>query len=164
MMVAEEYLNPGRVASSGTLSTPVDTPLPSTPTQKFFPPNMPPPPYSSHQQLTTHRNSRYEIQPCYQIFAKTSLSRYGSTPGVNEAFSTLGSRSLRYSSNFFSQSCDPLKLLEDESDCVAGGQHGGQHGGQQYQQRSGTMGRHPKPRPPNVALPLDNEVSIIMKL
>ena len=29
-MVAEEYLNPG------TLSTPVDTPLPSTPTQKFF--------------------------------------------------------------------------------------------------------------------------------
>merc|ERR1712226_1261762 len=134
VMVAEEYLNPGRVASSGTLSTPVDTPLPSTPTQKFFPPNMPPPPYSSHQQLTTHRNSRY-----------------GSTPGVNEAFSTLGSRSLRYSSNFFSQSCDPLKLLEDESDCV-----GGQHG-QQYQQRSGTMGRHPKPRPPNAALPLDNE-------
>jgi hypothetical protein len=79
------------------------------------------------------------------------ICRYGSTPGVNEAFSTLGSRSLRYSSNFFSQSCDPLKLLEDESDCVAG-----QHG-QQYQQRSGTMGRHPKPRPPNVALPLDNE-------
>ena len=58
VMVAEEYLNPGRVASSGTLSTPVDTPLPSTPTQKFFAPNMPPPPYSSHQQLTTHRNSR----------------------------------------------------------------------------------------------------------
>merc|ERR1719322_2083154 len=84
VMVAEEYLNPGRVASSGTLSTPVDTPLPSTPTQKFFPPNMPPPPYSSHQQLTTHRNSRYEFQPCYQIFAKTPLSRYGSTPGVNE--------------------------------------------------------------------------------
>merc|ERR1712088_1068176 len=41
--------------------------------------------------------------------------------------------------------------MGDESDCV-----GGQHG-QQYQQRSGTMGRHPKPRPPNVALPLDNE-------
>ena len=58
VMVAEEYLNPGRVNSSGTLTTPVDTPLPSTPTQKFFPPNMPPPPYSSHQQLTTHRNSR----------------------------------------------------------------------------------------------------------
>ena len=70
------------------------------------------------------------------------------------------SRSLRYSSNFFSQSCDPLKLLEDESDCVAG-QHGGQHG-QQYQQWLGTMGRHPKPRPPNVALPLDNEVSILL--
>ena len=137
-MVAEEYLNPGRVASSGTLSTPVDTPLPSTPTQKFFPPNMaanaPPPPYSSHTHLA-HRNSRY-----------------GSQPGVNDAFSTLGSRSLRYSSNFFSQSCDPLKLLEDESDC---GQQGPQ---QHYQHRAGTMGRHNKPRPPNVPLPLDNEV------
>jgi hypothetical protein len=37
--------------------------------------------------------------------------RYGSQPGVNEGFSTMGSRSLRYSSNFFSQSCDPLKQL-----------------------------------------------------
>ena len=58
VMVAEEYLNPGRVASSATLNTPVDTPLPSTPTQKFFPPNMPPPPYSSHPGLTNNRNSR----------------------------------------------------------------------------------------------------------
>jgi hypothetical protein len=58
VMVAEEYLNPGRVASTATLSTPVDTPLPSTPTQKFFPSNsMPPPPYSSHTTLH-HRNSR----------------------------------------------------------------------------------------------------------
>jgi len=59
-MVAEEYLNPGRVASTNTLNTPVDTPLPSTPTQKFFPPNLPPPPYSSQSGLvgTTHRSSR----------------------------------------------------------------------------------------------------------
>merc|ERR1719430_2674576 len=132
VMVAEEYLNPGRVASSATLNTPVDTPLPSTPTQKFFPPNMPPPPYSSHPGLTNNRNSRY-----------------GSTPGVNEAFSTLGSRSTRYNSNFFSQSCDPLKLLEDEADATS-------YGG--YNNRTNTTGRNPhKPRPPNVALPLDNE-------
>jgi len=45
-MVAEEYLNPGRVASTNTLNTPVDTPLPSTPTQKFF------------LVGTTHRSSR----------------------------------------------------------------------------------------------------------
>lgn len=132
VMVAEEYLNPGRVASSATLNTPVDTPLPSTPTQKFFPPNMPPPPYSSHSQFPNHRNSRY-----------------GSTPGVNEAFSTLGSRSTRYNSNFFSQSCDPLKLLEDEADAAS-------YGG--YHNRTNTTGRNShKPRPPNVALPLDNE-------
>ena len=77
------------------------------------------------------------------------LPRYGSTPGVNEAFSTLGSRSTRYNSNFFSQSCDPLKLLEDEADAAS-------YGG--YNNRTNTTGRNPhKPRPPNVVLPLDNE-------
>ena len=67
VMVAEEYLNPGRVTSTATLNTPVETPLPSTPTQKFFPPNMPPPPYSSHATFgghtnggASHRNSRYD--------------------------------------------------------------------------------------------------------
>ena len=131
MLMAEEYLNPGQVASQATLNTPVDTPLPSTPTQKFFPPNMPPPPYSSHTALNTHRNSRY-----------------GSTPGVNEAFSTMGSR--RYNSNFFSQSCDPLKMLEDDIvDCAS---YGGPYN------YSNTTGRNPnKTRPPNVALPLDAE-------
>ena len=72
VMVAEEYLNPGRVASTATLSTPVDTPLPSTPTQKFFPPNMLPPPYSSHTALAgpppnNYRNSRYEKKLCCDI-------------------------------------------------------------------------------------------------
>ena len=132
VLMAEEYLNPGQVASQATLNTPVDTPLPSTPTQKFFPPNMPPPPYSSHTQLNTHRNSRY-----------------GSTPGVNEAFSTMGSR--RYNSNFFSQSCDPLKMLEDDIplDCAS---YGGPYN------YSNTTGRNPnKTRPPNVTLPLDAE-------
>merc|ERR1719319_2193184 len=109
VMVAEEYLNPGRVASQNTLSTPVDTPLPSTPTQKFFPPNMPPPSYSSTQH-SHHRNSRY-----------------GSTPGIYDGFSTVGSRSLRYGSNFFSQSCDPLKLLEDDADGVSGHPNGTLH-------------------------------------
>merc|ERR1719232_495028 len=136
VLMAEEYLNPGQVTNAGqsgqTLNTPVDTPLPSTPTQKFFPPNMPPPPYSSHPGLSNNRNSRY-----------------GSTPGVNEAFSTLGSRSTRYNSNFFSQSCDPLKLLEDEADATS-------YGG--YNNRTNTTGRsNHKPRPPNVVLPLDNE-------
>ena len=130
MLVAEEYLNPGQAMSQATLNTPVDTPLPSTPTQKFFPSSMPPPPYSSHAQLTTRS------------------SRYGSTPGVNEAFSTMGSR--RYNSNFFSQSCDPLKMLEDDTvDCAS---YGGPYN------YSNTTGRNPnKTRPPNVALPLDAE-------
>ena len=36
VVVADEYLNPGRMPSQHTLNTPVDTPLaPSTPTQKF---------------------------------------------------------------------------------------------------------------------------------
>lgn len=133
VLVAEEYLNPGQAMSQATLTTPVDTPLPATPTQKFFPSNMPPPPYSSHAQLNT--NSRN--------------SRFGSTPGVNEAFSTMGSR--RYNSNFFSQSCDPLKMLEDDAmaDCAS---YGGPYN------YSNTTGRNPnKTRPPNVALPLDNE-------
>jgi len=139
VMVAEEYLNPGRVASTNTLSTPVDTPLPSTPTQKFFPPNMPPPPYSSHSALAGHNYRN---------------SRYGSTPGVNDAFSTLGSRSLRYGSNFFSQSCDPLKLLEDDVDMTSGGYPSV---GQYNTSRPPTSHRHNKPRPPNVALPVDSE-------
>jgi len=50
-MVAEEYLNPGRVASTNTLNTPVDTPLPSPPPQKFFPPNFPPPPSQKFQVI-----------------------------------------------------------------------------------------------------------------
>lgn len=93
VMAAEEYLNPGRLQSSNTLNTPVDTPLPSTPTQKFFPPNMPPPSYHDSLRNSSHRNSRY-----------------GSHQTVNEGFNTLGSRN-RYGSNFFSASCDPLKLL-----------------------------------------------------
>ena len=135
VLMAEEYLNPGQVASQATLNTPVDTPLPSTPTQKFFPSSMPPPPYSSHAQLSTNTGTNRN-------------SRYGSTPGVNEAFSTMGSR--RYNSNFFSQSCDPLKMLEgDTVDCAS---YGGPYN------YSNTTGRNPnKTRPPNVALPLDAE-------
>ena len=135
VLMAEEYLNPGQVASQATLNTPVDTPLPSTPTQKFFPSSMPPPPYSSHAQLSTNTGTNRN-------------SRYGSTPGVNEAFSTMGSR--RYNSNFFSQSCDPLKMLEDDTvDCAS---YGGPYN------YSNTTGRNPnKTRPPNVALPLDAE-------
>ena len=128
VLMAEEYLNPGQVSSQAMVNTPNSTPAPSTPTQKFFPPNMPPPPYSSHQGLNTNRNSRY-----------------GSSLGVNEAFSTLGSR--KYNSNFFSQSCDPLKMLED--DIVDN------YGETFY---SNTVGRQPnKTRPPNVALPMDAE-------
>merc|ERR550539_498308 len=130
VLMAEEYLNPGQVSSQAMVNTPNSTPAPSTPTQKFFPPNMPPPPYSSHQGgLNTNRNSRY-----------------GSSLGVNEAFSTLGSR--QYNSNFFSQSCDPLKMLED--DMVDAN-----YGETFY---SNTTGRQPnKTRPPNVALPMDAE-------
>jgi L1 cell adhesion molecule len=95
---AEEYLNPARIPSQHTLNTPVDTPQPSTPTQKFFPPNMPPPSYNdtlrtSHNMMTgppSHRQSRY----C-------------STIGINDGFSTMGSRNMRHSN--FSNSCDPLK-------------------------------------------------------
>ena len=74
VMVAEEYLNPGRVASTNTLSTPVAPPLPSTPTQKFFPPNMPPPPYSSHSALAGHnyRNSRYKYS-CLKRFYRDKI-------------------------------------------------------------------------------------------
>ena len=98
VVVADEYLNPGRMPSQHTLNTPVDTPLPSTPTQKFFPPNMPPPSY--HDSL---RHSTVGRQ-------HTRQSRYSSATGINDGFSTMGSRSLR-NSNFFSTSCDPLKLL-----------------------------------------------------
>merc|ERR1719412_1010225 len=123
VLMAEEYLNPGQVASQATLNTPVDTPLPSTPTQKFFPSSMPPPPYSSHAQLSTNTGTNRN-------------SRYGSTPGVNEAFSTMGSR--RYNSNFFSQSCDPLKMLEDDTvDCAS---YGGPYN------YSNTTGRNPTRR------------------
>ncbi len=100
---AEEYLNPGRMPSSHTLNTPVDTPiLPSTPTQKFFPPNMPPPSYQDTLRHSTHQNGGAHVN---------RGSRYGSHMTVNEGFNTLGSRSLRYSSNILSASCDPLKFL-----------------------------------------------------
>ena len=96
-ITAEEYLNPARIPSQHTLNTPVDTPQPSTPTQKFFPPNMPPPTYND-----TMRTS-------HMIGAPQShrQSRYCSTIGINDGFSTLGSRSLRHTN--FSNSCDPLK-------------------------------------------------------
>jgi hypothetical protein len=97
IMAAEEYLNPGRLVSQHTLSTPVDTPLPpATPTQKFFPSNM-----AIHDG--DHRNST-------MIPASQRHSRYGSSVAI-DGFSTLGSRSLRHSNNFFHSSCDPLKAL-----------------------------------------------------
>ena len=128
LIVAEEYLNPGRIPSNNTLNTPVDTPcLPSTPTQKFFPHNMPPPSYHDSmvhinngiQQQNLNQNglpsNMNTMQPNTQ--QSTNLynrhSRYGgSTIGINDGFSTLGNRSLR--NTFFSTSCDPLKLLEDD--------------------------------------------------
>ena len=131
VMVADDYLNPGRIQSNQTLNTPVDTPcLPSTPTQKFFPQNMPPPSYHDSMfhlnnglQQNVNQNglpmSMNTMQP--QNAQSTSLynrhSRYGgSTTGINDGFSTLGTRSLRpISTNFFSTSCDPLKLLEDDT-------------------------------------------------
>ena len=129
VIVADEYLNPGRIPSNHTLNTPVDTPcLPSTPTQKFFPHSMPPPSYHDSMvhinngiQQNLHQNglpiSMNAMQP--HTSQSTSLynrhSRYGgSSTGINDGFSTLGTRSLRHPSNFFSTSCDPLKLLEDD--------------------------------------------------
>ncbi len=105
---AEDYLNPGRIPSSHTLNTPVDTPIqPSTPTQKFFPPTMPPPSY--HDTL---RHSTHVVDGGQQMRGVgPGSSRYGSHMTVNEGFNTLGTRSLRYSSNILSASCDPLKLL-----------------------------------------------------
>ena len=130
VIVADEYLNPGRIPSNQTLNTPVDTPcLPSTPTQKFFPHNMPPPSY--HDSMV-HINNGIQPQHLNQNGLPVSVStmqpqntqtaslynrhsRYGgSTTGINNGFSTLGTRSLRHTSNFFSTSCDPLKLLEDD--------------------------------------------------
>ena len=128
VIVADEYLNPGRIPSNHTLNTPVDTPcLPSTPTQKFFPHNMPPPSY--HDSMV-HINNGIPQQNLNQNGLPVSMntmqpnhhqpatlhnrhSRYGgSTTGINDGFSTLGNRSLR--NTFFSTSCDPLKLLEDD--------------------------------------------------
>ncbi|QQP57186.1 Receptor protein-tyrosine kinase, partial [Caligus rogercresseyi] len=83
VMGAEEYLNPGRMPPT---HSPSESNGPTTPTQKFFPPNMPPPSYNDSTQ-----------------------QRW-----VNDGFSTLGSRSCRFGSNFLSSSCDPLKLLEDD--------------------------------------------------
>jgi len=94
-ITAEEYLNPARIPSQHTLNTPVDTPQPSTPTQKFFPPNVPPPSYND-----TIRTSTMHGGPHRQ-------SRYSSTIGINDGFSTLGSKTIRASN--FSSSCDPLK-------------------------------------------------------
>ncbi|XP_059088184.1 epidermal growth factor receptor-like isoform X2 [Tigriopus californicus] len=105
VMAAEEYLNPGRMPSQHTLHTPVDTPLPTTPTQKFFPPNFPPPSYhDSLRGVSGNRPTRYG-----------SHHTVHEGPGASGGFNTLGTRSLRYGSNFFSASCDPLKLLEDDN-------------------------------------------------
>jgi len=110
LVPAEEYFNPGGQTRSSagvgvsahTLNTPVDTPLqPSTPTQKFFPPGMPPP---SYQDALTRQQQQHHSRPPQRN------SRYGSHMTVNEGFGTLGTRSLRYSSNILSASCDPLKL------------------------------------------------------
>ena len=108
-MVADEYLNPGRIpGSQHTLNTPVDTPLaPSTPTQKFTfqLPNVVGPP-------------AYPGGPRGQYPSNRHSTRYNSAHTINEGFSTMGgggpgggSRSLQRHSNFFSTSCDPLKLL-----------------------------------------------------
>ncbi|XP_040565230.1 epidermal growth factor receptor isoform X1 [Lepeophtheirus salmonis] len=99
VMGAEEYLNPGRLPPH---HSPTDTNGPTTPTQKFFPPNMPPPSYNDSTLHLQHSNHLRQ-------------SKYGSSSGVNDGFSTLGSRSCRFGSNFFSSSCDPLKLLEDDN-------------------------------------------------
>ena len=100
---ADEYFHPERHPSSHTLNTPVDTPLqPSTPTQQFFPPNMPPPPYMD--SMRHHVGGR---------------QRYGSHSAVNSStaasavhFNTMGPRGYKYNANkMLSASCDPLKLL-----------------------------------------------------
>ena len=203
VMVADEYLNPGRIPSNHTLNTPVDTPcLPSTPTQKFFPHNMPPPP-SYHdsmvhinngiQQQSLHQNgfpgSVNTMQPpqTAQSLYNNRHSRYGgSTTGINvDGFSTLGTRSLRHTSNFFSNSCDPLKLLEDDmcengiSSMPDGNAFFNDHPSQGHRLHiatgqpvggsiisglnSGTTGRTNHPRPPvtvaglKLDLPLDDE-------
>ncbi len=99
----DDYFNPERMASSHTLHTPVDTPIqPSTPTQQFFPPNMPPPSYDTLRGATANTTGRTRRG-----------SRYGSqmTVGGNEVFNTLGSRSLRDRNNIISSSCDPLRFL-----------------------------------------------------
>ena len=109
MVVADEYLNPGRMPSQHTLNTPVDTPLaPSTPTQKFtF--QLPavggggPPAYQMGGG--GNRMGQYPA-------SNRHSTRYNSAHTINEGFSTMGgSRSLQRHSNFFSTSCDPLKLL-----------------------------------------------------
>ena len=93
---AEEYFNPnGQMSSQHTLSTPVETPLPPTPTQKFFPPGMTLP-----SDMMSHRSS--------QIINSTRHSRYGSNAAIPDGFSTLGSR--RPISNRFSTSGEPLGM------------------------------------------------------
>jgi len=162
VMVAEEYLHPGRVTSTATLNTPVETPLPSTPTQKFFPPNMPPPPYNVATNVgNPGGNTGTNTQ--HRMYSSGYGSNGSSCHAVNEAFSTLGSRYPRYGSSYFSNSCDPLKLLEDESDCLPGGAGIGGVGWTSSRpppapsSSSATGPRAHKPRPPNVALPVDAE-------
>ena len=75
VMVAEEYLNPG------TLSTPVDTPLPSTPTQKFFssgPSSLPAPPTNFTSSPASQPNHPHNQQQTQQ----------GTTAGLNGALSS----------------------------------------------------------------------------
>ena len=117
VVVADEYLNPGRMPSQHTLNTPVDTPLaPSTPTQKFtFPPpggsQQAPPSY--HTAVNGGGSTVGRGGVGYPPSNRHS-TRYNSSHAINEGFSTMGpmgSRSLQRHSNFFSTSCDPLKLL-----------------------------------------------------
>ena len=122
MIAAEEYLNPGpghsvragdRALSQNTLNTPVETPLQTTPTQKFFPPN--------YQDAMTAaawaaRGDGHAVQ--HRQHRHSSYG--GSHTAVNDAaaaaaaFNTYSTRSLRPYSNFMSTSCDPLKLGESK--------------------------------------------------
>ncbi len=98
-MQADEYLNPNKMASQNTLSTPVDTPLPpATPTQKFFPSTL-----ALHNGGGHLSNRNSTILP-----SQSRHSRYASSITVNQpGFSTMGSKSLNRHSTF-SASVDPL--------------------------------------------------------
>ena len=123
MIAAEEYLNPGpghsvragdRALSQNTLNTPVETPLQTTPTQKFFPPNY----QDAMTAAAWARGDGHAVQ--HRQHRHSSYG--GSHTAVNDAaaaaaaaaFNTFSTRSLRPYSNFMSTSCDPLKLGESE--------------------------------------------------